>query len=121
MLQSLAVERDDRPNELLRPLASSRVSRAETGEQLLEPPRHRIDGGAHVVTRLSEWRQRRVNRLDALAFPQIHVHAAWEAGIEAAHRAHDVDALEVLWSVLFVNRRVLHGVLVGTRRPVDVA
>ena len=51
----------------------------------------------------------------------VHVHAARQARVERAHRAHDVDALEVLRAVLLEDRRVLHGVLVGAGRAVDVA
>ena len=51
----------------------------------------------------------------------VHVHAAGQARIERAHRAHDVDALEVLGAVLLEDRRVLHRILVRARRPVDVA
>ena len=47
--------------------------------------------------------------------------AAGQAGIEAAHRAHDVDALEFVRTVLLEDRRVLHRVLVRTRRAVNVA
>ena len=41
-------------------------------------------------------------------------------GIEAAHRAHDVDALEVFAVVLLEDRLPLHRVLVGTGRSVGV-
>ena len=51
---------------------------------------------------------------------EVHVHAAGQAGVEAADRAHDVDALEVLGAVLLEDRRVLHRVLVRARRPVHV-
>src|SRR5215470_13782089 len=43
---------------------------------------------------------RRVYRLDDAAVAEIHVHAAGQARIEAPHRAHDVDALELLGRVL---------------------
>ena len=56
------------------------------------------------------------------AVAEIHVHAAWQAGIEAAHGAHDVDAFEfVSGSILFENRRVLHRVFIRPRSAVDVA
>ncbi len=47
--------------------------------------------------------------------------AAGQARVEAAHRAHDVDALELVRPVLLEDRRVLHRVLVGAGRAVDVA
>src|ERR1700759_1089061 len=66
-------------------------------------------------------RGRRVHDLAYLAAAGVHVHAARQAGVEGAHSPHDVDALEVLRPVLLEDRRVLDGVLVGTRRPVDIA
>src|SRR5271163_2230056 len=63
---------------------------------------------------------RRVHDLAHLALA-VHVHPARQARIEAVHRAHDVDPLEVLRTVLLEDRRVLHGVLVGPRRAVYVA
>src|SRR5580700_10695705 len=63
----------------------------------------------------------RVRRLEHLAAAEVHVHAARQAWVEAAHGAHDVDALEVVRRVLLEDRRVLHRVLVGPGRPVGVA
>ena len=60
-------------------------------------------------------------RLQHLAVAQIHVYAARQARIKAAHRAHDVDALEFVRPVLFEDRRILHRIFVRTRRSVDVA
>ena len=59
--------------------------------------------------------------LQDLAVAEIHVDAARQTRIEAAHRAHDVDALEVVRTVLLEDRRVLHRVFVGSRRAVDIA
>src|SRR6185503_6005448 len=53
--------------------------------------------------------------------PEVHVDAAGQAGVEAAHRAHDVDADELVRAVLLEDRRVLDRVLVGPRRAVGVA
>src|ERR1700728_2075064 len=64
---------------------------------------------------------RRVRRLQHPASAQVHVDAAGQARVEAADRAHDVDALEVLRRVLLEDRRVLHRVLVRARRAVAVA
>src|SRR5262245_21758733 len=58
---------------------------------------------------------------DRLSFPEVHVHAAWEARIEAAYGAHDVDALNVVARALLEDRHVLDRVLVWPGRPVDVA
>ena len=55
------------------------------------------------------------------ALAEIHVHATGQTRIEAAHGAHNVDAFEVLGSVLFEERATLHGVLVGPGRSVDIA
>ena len=48
--------------------------------------------------------RRRVQHLQRLAVAEVHVHPARQARIEAAHRAHDVDALEVLPVVLLEDR-----------------
>src|SRR5690242_19987322 len=53
-----------------------------------------------------------VDHLSHLAGARVHEHAARQARIEAAHGAHDVDALEVVRAVLLEDRRVLDGVLV---------
>jgi hypothetical protein len=49
------------------------------------------------------------------------MYAAWQARVEAAHGAHDVDAFEILRAILFEDRRVLHGVLIGPRRAIHIA
>src|SRR3954471_8741862 len=59
--------------------------------------------------------------LEHLAIAEIHVDAAGQAGIEAAHCAHDVDALELVWPILFEDWRVLHRILIRTRSAIDVA
>src|SRR4051812_36666432 len=55
----------------------------------------------------------RVGQLQRPAVAEVHVHAAGQAGIEAADGPHDVDALEVLPVVLLEDRLPLDGVLVG--------
>src|SRR5262249_46790641 len=62
-----------------------------------------------------------VQSLQGLAFPQVHVHTAGQAWIETAHRAHDVDALEVFPSVLLEDRLTLYRILVGARCTKAVA
>src|SRR5712691_2499089 len=64
--------------------------------------------------------RRRVRRLEHLAAAQVHMHPARQARVEAAHRAHDVDALEGVRRVLLEDRRVLHRVLVRPGRPVAI-
>ena len=59
-------------------------------------------------------------RLQDLAIAQVHVHAARQAGIETANRAHDVDALELVGAIFFEDRRVLNRVFVWSRRSVDI-
>ena len=59
--------------------------------------------------------------LQDLAVAEIHVDAAGQTGIEAAHRAHDIDALEFVRTVLLKDRRVLHRVFVRSRRAVNIA
>src|SRR6185503_18595313 len=56
-----------------------------------------------------------------LAVAHVHVDAARQARVEAPHRPHDVDALEVVRSVLLEDRHVLHRVLVRPRGAVAVA
>src|ERR1700758_4981809 len=64
---------------------------------------------------------RHVTSLKQFGFAVVHVDAARETRIEAAHRAHDVDALEFLRAILFEDRRVLYSVFVGSGRAVNVA
>ena len=54
----------------------------------------------------------RVHFFQDLPFPEIHVDSAREARIEAANRAHDIDALEFIRAILLKYRRVLHGIFV---------
>src|SRR5260370_2901462 len=49
------------------------------------------------------------------------MYTARQAGIEAPYRAHDIDALEFVRSVLFEDWCILHRVLVRTWRAIDVA
>jgi hypothetical protein len=48
------------------------------------------------------------------------VDPAGQTRVEAAHSAHDVDALEVLAAVLFEDLESLRRILVGSRRTVVV-
>src|SRR6202042_2041 len=64
--------------------------------------------------------RRGVPDLAHLAGAGVHVHAARQARVEAADRTHDVDALEVLRTVLLEDRRVLNRVLVGARGAIRV-
>ena len=61
--------------------------------------------------------RRRVVPLQHLPAAEVHVDAARQAGVEAADRAHDVDALEVRPVVLLEDRLALDGVLVRAGRP----
>src|SRR5262245_6079250 len=63
---------------------------------------------------------RRMARLQCPAGAQVHMHAAGQARIEAAHGSHDVYAFEIVRPVLFKNRRALHRVLIRPRRAEDV-
>ena len=51
--------------------------------------------------------------LKHLAVAQVHVHTTGEARIEAAHRAHDVNALKIVWSVLLEEGETLHCIFIG--------
>src|SRR6476620_7142512 len=64
---------------------------------------------------------RRVHFLQYLAAAEIHVNTAWQAWIEAAHSAHDVDALKFVRTIVFKDRCVLHGVLVRSRCSINIA
>src|SRR5471032_3576512 len=59
--------------------------------------------------------------IDGLAIPDIHMDAARQARIEAAHGPHNVDTLELVRPVLFEDRRVLHGIFIRSGRAVDIA
>ena len=58
--------------------------------------------------------------LQHLSTPQVHVYAAGQAGIEAAHGPHDVDALEFLRAIFLEDRSILHRILIGSGGAVDV-
>src|SRR5690606_591178 len=75
---------------------------------------------ALAVTLAAEAEHGRVPPLEDVPLARVHVHAARQARIEAPHRAHDVDAFEVLLAVLLEDRQPLYGVRVGPRRAVDV-
>src|SRR6266576_5038331 len=65
-------------------------------------PKQSLDLRANVTVRHSHashgqgYRRGVVHGLQGLSGAEIHVHPARQAGVEAAHRAHDVDALEVV-------------------------
>src|SRR5690349_2524706 len=63
----------------------------------------------------------RVMRSQDFAIADVHMYAARQAGIEAANGPHDVDAFELVRTILLKDRCVLDGVLVWTSRPVDIA
>src|SRR5436853_7063296 len=54
------------------------------------------------------------------SFAQVHVDTTGQAGVKATDRPHDVDALEVLGTVLLEDRCVLHSIFVGSRGSIDV-
>src|SRR3954465_11051562 len=58
--------------------------------------------------------------LEYLAIAQVHVDSAGQARVEAAHRAHNVDAPEVVGAVLLEDRGARDRVLVWPGRPVIV-
>src|ERR1700756_932401 len=62
----------------------------------------------------------RMQSFERLALTQVHVNTARQARIEAAHRTHDVDALEILPVVLFEDRLALYGILVRAGGAVAV-
>src|SRR5579875_234797 len=61
-----------------------------------------------------------MNEIKLFSITQVHVDATRQAGVEAAHCTHDVDALEVLRAVLLEDGGVLYRVLVGARSPIDI-
>src|SRR6185295_6753391 len=63
----------------------------------------------------------RRDHVQRFAVALVDVHTTGQARVEAAHRAHDVDALEVLVAALLEDRGVLHGVLVRAGGAVAVA
>src|ERR1700733_9263281 len=42
-------------------------------------------------------------------------------GYKTPNRTHDIDALEILRTIVFKDRCVLHRILIGTRSSVDIA
>src|SRR3984957_14085792 len=66
-------------------------------------------------------KHRGMMRLQNLAVPQIHVHAARQTWIEAPYRAHDIDPFKLVRAVFFEDGSILHRVLVWTRSAVNVA
>ena len=61
-----------------------------------------------------------MENLKCLTVAKIHMNAAGQARVEAPHGAHDVNPFKFVWSVLFKDRRVLHGIFIRTRRAVYV-
>src|SRR5712671_2652640 len=59
--------------------------------------------------------------LQQLSVAQVHMHPAWQAGVETSYCTHDVYALELVWAILFENWRILHRILVRPGRSVNVA
>ena len=126
--QAGAVQVGDEPEQLLGEPERPRIGRGlQLVEQLLDP----VARGPEVLRRRSVRRRhsagqfgvgdlrRRVQLLQHLALAEVHVHPARQARVEAAHRPHDVDALEMLPVVLLEDRRVDDRVLVGPGRAVD--
>src|SRR5882762_10841079 len=58
---------------------------------------------------------------DFLTLAEVHVHTTREARVEAPYRPHDIDALELLGTVLLEDRRILHGILVRSRGAERIA
>src|SRR3974390_1601580 len=63
----------------------------------------------------------RMVRLENPAIAEIHVDAARQAWIEAAHRTHDIDSLELGRAVFLEDRSILHCIFIRPRRAVRVA
>src|ERR1700679_2903774 len=49
------------------------------------------------------------------------MYAAGQARIETTHSAHNVDTLEILWTIIFKDRCVLHRIFIRARSSVDIA
>src|SRR5580698_6093335 len=60
-------------------------------------------------------------RLQHFSVPQIHMYAARQTRIEASYRAHNIDSLEPVRTVLFKDRGILHRILVRPRSAINVA
>src|SRR3984957_9171769 len=59
--------------------------------------------------------------LQHLSIPEVHVYAARQTGIEAAHSTHDVDSLEFVRAVLLEDRRILHCIFIRSRSSIHIA
>src|SRR5579863_9289848 len=60
-------------------------------------------------------------QLQSFSVPQIHVHAAGKAWIEASDGTHDINALKFVRSVLLKNGSVLHRIFIRAGRAIHVA
>src|ERR1700682_4425067 len=49
------------------------------------------------------------------------MHTAWQTWVKAAHGAHDVDALELVWAILLEDGRVLHRIFIRSGSAIHVA
>src|SRR6202046_142675 len=58
--------------------------------------------------------------LEDLAADKIHVHATGQARIEAPHRAHDINALKFIRTILLEDWGILHRIFVWTGSAVDI-
>src|SRR5262249_35009015 len=109
------------PRRSLRARSSLRWSRCRltvrASPAMATPLASRVDAGgpSRMGSELAAERVRGVHLLQHLATSDGHVHAAGQARVEAAHGAHDVDALEAVRGVLLEDRSVLYRVLEGTR------
>src|SRR3984957_20705932 len=59
--------------------------------------------------------------LQHLSIPEVHVYAARQTRIEAAHSAHDVDSFEFVRTVLLEERRILNRIFIWSRSSIHIA
>lgn len=71
--------------------------------------------------RLHDTEHRGVVCLQHLTISEIHVDTAWQARVEAANGAHDIDSLEFVGAIFLENRGVLHRILIRPRRAITIA
>src|SRR4029078_8881771 len=81
----------------------------------------RLDSRASGFSLPLEAEHGRVVPFNHAAVPRVHVDATGQARIEAAHRPHEFDALEVLGAVLLEDGEPLDRVLVRPRLAEAVA
>src|SRR3954454_6961666 len=98
--------------------SGSPSSRSRSASTRVTRSRASVSCKAGALAVLAE--HRGVHLLDRPAVAEVHVHAAGQARVEGADRAHDVDPAELLLAALLEDGLAHHRVLVGAGGAVGV-